>query len=65
MARKLIAGNWKMNGLRESGLALAGELAARARAEGPLGCDLLVCPPAPLLAPVGEALRGVDIALGG
>ncbi len=65
MRRKLIAGNWKMNGLRESGVALAEELGARARAAGPLGCDLLVCPPAPLLAPVGEALRGSAIALGG
>ena len=65
MARKLIAGNWKMNGSRESAAALAEDLAGRARAAGPLGCDLLVCPPAPLLGPVGEALQGSAIALGG
>ncbi len=70
MRRKLIAGNWKMNGLRDPGVALARELAARelatrARAAGPLGYDLLVCPPAPLLVPVGEALRGSAIGLGG
>ncbi len=65
MRRKLIAGNWKMNGLRDPGVALARELAARAGAAGPLGYDLLVCPPAPLLVPVGEALRGSAIALGG
>ncbi len=65
MARKLIAGNWKMNGSRESAAALAEDLAARARAAGPLGCDLLVCPPATLLGPVGEALQGSAIALGG
>jgi len=62
--RKLIAGNWKMNGLKASGIALAGELAARARAQAP-GCDLLVCPPAHLLLPVAEALAGSPVALGG
>ncbi len=65
MRRKLIAGNWKMNGLRDPGVALARELAARAGAAGPLGYDLLVCPPAPLLVPVGEAIRGSAIGLGG
>ena len=65
MRRKLIAGNWKMNGLRDPGVALARELATRAGAAGPLGYDLLVCPPAPLLVPVGEALRGSAIGLGG
>ena len=63
MARKLIAGNWKMNGLRESGAALAGDLAGRAT--GPFGCDMVVCPPATLLGSVGEALRGSAVALGG
>ncbi len=65
MRRKLIAGNWKMNGLRDTGVALARALAERARAAGPLGADLLVCPPTPLLVPVGEALRGSAVALGG
>jgi triosephosphate isomerase len=65
MARKLIAGNWKMNGLRRSAVALAGALAERARAAGPLGWEPLICPPAPLLGVVGEALQGSAIALGG
>ena len=65
MRRKLIAGNWKMNGLRDPGVALALELATRAGAAGPLGYDLLVCPPTPLLVPVGEAIRGSAIGLGG
>ena len=65
MARKLIAGNWKMNGLRQSAAALAGALAERARAAGPLGWDPLVCPPATLLGVVGAALRGSAVALGG
>ena len=33
--RKLIVGNWKMNGLREAGIALAGSLAAKALAKKP------------------------------
>ncbi|HYM73344.1 MAG TPA: triose-phosphate isomerase [Stellaceae bacterium] len=62
--RMLVAGNWKMNGLRADGLALAREIAGRARAGGP-ACELLVCPPATLVAMVGEALGGSGVALGG
>jgi triosephosphate isomerase len=62
--RKLIAGNWKMNGLRADGLALAGALAARAKAAPPI-CEVLVCPPATLLIPVGTMLAGSGVALGG
>ena len=62
--RKLAAGNWKMNGLRADGVALARELARRAAAEPP-GCDILICPPATLLSPVADALAGSAIALGG
>jgi triosephosphate isomerase len=65
MARKLIAGNWKMNGTTSSALALAGDLAARAGSADGLPCELLVCPPAPLLGPVRAALAGGEIALGG
>ncbi len=54
-----------MNGLTGSGVGLARELAERARAAAPLGYDLLVCPPATLLFPVAEALRGSAVALGG
>ena len=63
-SRKLVAGNWKMNGLRADGLALARDIAARARGEKP-ACDLLVCPPATLIAAVGEAVAGSGVALGG
>jgi triosephosphate isomerase len=61
--RKLIAGNWKMNGLRADGTALARDLAARARRAAP-GCDLLVCPPATLLTEIAAILAGSPIALG-
>ena len=62
--RKLVAGNWKMNGLRADGIALARELVARAKAGAPV-CDLLICPPATILAVVAEALAGSAVALGG
>jgi triosephosphate isomerase (TIM) len=61
---KLIAGNWKMNGLRADGVALASELARRARTAAP-SCELLVCPPATLLTPVATAIGGSGVALGG
>jgi triosephosphate isomerase (TIM) len=66
--KKLVAGNWKMNGLHADGVALAGELARRARAaatEEALACNLLICPPATLLAPVHGAIQGSGVALGG
>jgi triosephosphate isomerase len=63
---KLVAGNWKMNGLRRDGAALASGLAQRAIATGSGGprCDLLICPPTTLLATVGGVLAGSGIALG-
>jgi triosephosphate isomerase len=63
---KLVAGNWKMNGLLEDGAALTRELKERATTAGAaLGCELLVCPPATLLSTVGGILAGSGIALGG
>ena len=62
--RKLIAGNWKMNGLKADGLALAGDIAALVKTGSP-ECDLLVCPPATLIAAVGETIHGSGVALGG
>jgi triosephosphate isomerase len=64
---KLVAGNWKMNGLCQEGMALARGLGQRAIAAGQNGfaCDLLICPPATLLTTVGGALAGSGVALGG
>jgi triosephosphate isomerase len=63
---KLVAGNWKMNGLLEDGAALAHGLRERAAAAGATsGCELLVCPPATLLSTVGGILAGSGVALGG
>lgn len=60
--QQLIAGNWKMNGLRSDGAALAAAL--RNGCEG-LACELLVCPPATLLHSVVDQLAGSAIAVGG
>jgi triosephosphate isomerase len=60
--RALIAGNWKMNGLRASiaefdaMLAGAADVAAKA--------DLLVCPPVTLVAAFAEKARGKKLAVG-
>ena len=63
--RKLIAGNWKMNGLLGTGRDLATALAQGAGGMAADAADLLVCPPAQLLVPVSQALAGSAIALGG
>ena len=60
--RTLVAGNWKMNGLRQDGIALAGALAARAQGSG--AADILICPPVTLLIPCAGALAGSAVALG-
>lgn len=64
MPRKLIAGNWKMNCLKDDGVALARELGRRYVAVSSPGFDMLVCPPAPLLDAIGKAINGSGVALG-
>ncbi len=63
--RPLIAGNWKMNGLRADALALAGELASGMKQAGWNDRELLICPPATLLAAVAEAVKGSGVFVGG
>jgi len=61
--RALIAGNWKMNGLAGPGLAEIRKLARKAKAASP-NCDVLVCPPATLLAAAARLLKDGPLALG-
>ncbi|MDX1540078.1 MAG: triose-phosphate isomerase [Geminicoccaceae bacterium] len=61
LARPVVIGNWKMNGLRADGVRLAEALAADADGTGTLG----VCPPATLLETVAERLKGGPVLLGG
>lgn len=60
---KLIAGNWKMNGLKASRSVLT-ELVAGLRA-APAQAEVLVCPPATLLVPFAGLLDTTGIMLGG
>ncbi len=64
MVRKLIAGNWKMNGTRAGGTALARDLAIRYAEMPDPAFDMLLCPPTALLVPVGEAIAGSGVSLG-
>ncbi|MBI3702171.1 MAG: triose-phosphate isomerase [Afipia sp.] len=61
--RPLIAGNWKMNGLKAS----AGEMRAIvAGASKAAKADLLICPPATLVAEfAGIVKKGSPVAIGG
>jgi triosephosphate isomerase len=64
--RPLIAANWKMNGLRADGTALADAVGTRAKAAGQaLVADILICPPATLIGLIGERLAGSPVMLGG
>jgi triosephosphate isomerase len=60
--RPLIAGNWKMNGLKSS------QAEFEAMREGAAGvaakADLLVCPPATLIAGFADRARGSKLAVG-
>ena len=64
--RPLIAGNWKMNGLRAESVALARTLVERGQRD-PLSADVAIFPPATAIAAVGAVLEAGDhgIALGG
>jgi triosephosphate isomerase len=64
LARPVVIGNWKMNGLRADGLARAEALLerlARTPGDGTLG----ICPPATLLAPIADRIGGRRLLLGG
>lgn len=60
MRKKLAAGNWKMNGTKAS----LGEVAALIAAHPAPRSDVLLCPPATLVAAMAEASGG-KIAIGG
>jgi triosephosphate isomerase len=60
--RPLIAGNWKMNGLRASlseAVAVKDELPASGGA-----ADVMICPPATLVMAMAGALRGSPVVVG-
>jgi triosephosphate isomerase len=59
--RKLAAGNWKMNGLTAAGAELDALIAASAGA----AADVLICPPATLIASFAANARGSAVTIGG
>lgn len=59
MVRTLIAGNWKMNDAMAEVPQILSGLAADTR-----GADILICPPATLIAPLAEQARGTALAVG-
>jgi triosephosphate isomerase (TIM) len=60
---KLVAGNWKMNGLTSSVLEIEEMIAGAATL--PPGIELAVCPPATMAARAAEILAEGPVALGG
>ena len=59
----LVAGNWKMNGLSGSRAELAKIIAAAGGFAGK--AELMVCPPATLVAGFATAARGSPVMIGG
>jgi len=58
--RKLVVGNWKMNGSRKGNAELLDAIAGGR----PYGCEVAVCVPFPYLAETAVALAGSDIRWG-
>ncbi|MFT4046986.1 MAG: triose-phosphate isomerase [Solimonas sp.] len=61
--RKMVAGNWKMNGARDSNASLVRDIVFDAK-HFP-GIDIVVCPPAIYVESIGAALSGSSVQLGG
>ncbi len=61
--RALVAGNWKMNGLKASKKEVSGLARLLAKATR-VRCDVLVCPPATLIPSLKEEAKGAKIAIG-
>lgn len=62
--RKLIAGNWKMNCLKENGVALAGSVAAKYKALTSPSFDVFMAPPFTLLDAVVQATKDSGVWVG-
>ncbi len=58
--RKIVAGNWKMNGSK----AMASDLIARLREQQDYPCDVIICPPAAYLGFAAEKIQGSSLKLG-
>jgi triosephosphate isomerase len=63
--RPLIAGNWKMNGLRADALALATGIADGVKQAKWTDREVLICPPATLVAAAADAVKRSGLLVGG
>ncbi len=59
--KKLAAGNWKMNGTAAS----LSEVTALVQAHPAPGCEMLLCPPATLVAAMAATAKGTALQVGG
>lgn len=60
----LVAGNWKMNGLRSSRAELEDLIRGVSGGQAP-AADVMICPPATLIASFAEFAHGGGVAIGG
>ena len=63
--KALVAGNWKMNGLKASAKEVKALARLIAKSPKKARCDVLICPPATLVSTLKEAAKGSKIAIGG
>ena len=62
LRRRLVAGNWKMNGTPSAAAELAAQLRQRVSPEA--GVEVVICPPFTALEAVGRVLRDGPLLLG-
>ncbi|MBD5405486.1 triose-phosphate isomerase [bacterium] len=63
--KKIIAGNWKMNGLKQDSWQLTNDLLNKFESpDANLGFEMIVCPPATLLSEITAMVEGSPIQTG-
>ena len=65
--KPLVAGNWKMNGLKaaKKELAALAKAVTAAKSKPKPKCDILICPPATILSLCAETVKSSSIRVGG
>lgn len=62
MRRKIVAGNWKMNGDKSFANSFSSEFQKKSSGVS-LNCDVIIAPPAPLLSIVSDGFEGSEVSL--